>query len=175
MRGPGYWLNPSTDKLVNVGTTHDEWIRNRDNARSIGLPDFVSDNIAACNPRQVDEIRIYALMAGLVRIRDYGKSISVQFWCERHRVRNVLWSTALALKGEAGVHPDTHVSIDNLNLNDSVRLTLQELIDKLKEDVPILKEEEERQDIPMNSPAVIAARLKFSEFVKQKEQSDKKE
>ena len=37
--GSGYWLNPSTGMCVRVATTHDEWVRDEQNADRIGLPE----------------------------------------------------------------------------------------------------------------------------------------
>ena len=70
MMGNGYWLNPDSGKIIQVGTTHDDWIKNPENAKAIGLPSYAFDDIAQLTPNDVDGIRMAALRGGLVRIRD---------------------------------------------------------------------------------------------------------
>ena len=58
MSGEGYGLDPDTGRCVKVETTHDEWIREEKNARSMGVPEPVYQEIMTYPPEAVDEIRL---------------------------------------------------------------------------------------------------------------------
>ena len=165
--GAGYWLNPNNDKWFAVETTHDAWISDPQNAKAIGLPDYVYDDIAQLQPQDVDEIRMLALHAGLVRIRDYGNSTAVQFSADPQRVPNMLWSVLVVLKGELKMHPYTELRIDNLKMRDSVTINLADLQSRLENEQPILRYEsvEGIHDIPMDHPAAERMRMRFKEYL----------
>jgi hypothetical protein len=170
MRGAGYWLNPNTGKCVLV-TTHDDWIRNKANADSIGLPSFFYDEIMKMKITDVDEIRIKAMEGGLVRIRNYQNYVSVQFTAQRHRVTTILWSCLVALK-ELNFHPNDDITITNLFLKDQVTLSLANFQKKLENDEPILREQSaEPDDITLDSPAAEKMRTTFAEYVAKHEQN----
>ena len=164
--GNGYWLNPNNDKCLQV-TTHDAWIQEPQNAKAIGLPDYVYQDIAKLQASDVDEIRMLAIHAGLVRIRDYGNYTAVQFAADPQRVPIVLWSILVVLKGELKMHPYTELRIDNLKMKDSVTLTLDDLHNRLKNDQPVLRMEsvEGIHDIPMDHPAAERMRMRFKEYL----------
>ena len=156
----GYWLNPKNDKLERVDT-HDNWIRNKENAKAIGLSDDAYGEIMSYPDDRIDEIRAAACMAGLVRIRCSGNMISCQFWQERNHVPDTLWAIILALK-ELKIHPETNLMVGNLRWNDEVRITLQDLQTKLENSEVVLREGEEEgevYDIPTHHPAIRIARL----------------
>jgi hypothetical protein len=132
--GAGYWLNPNTGQCVRVGTTHDEWVRHRGNAESIGLPEAVCDAIMQYPATAVDEIRLVAVNWGLVRIREHPRYTSIQFAACADRVTPILRAVLVALKA-AQVHPDTTLKIDNLLLHDSVTIGLHELESQLDKPV----------------------------------------
>jgi hypothetical protein len=125
MQGPGYWLNPDTGQCVRVATTHDEWVRNEANAEGIGLSQAAHQKIMQYPPTAIDEIRMVAVQAGLVRIREHERYTSVQFAAQPDRVTPILRAVVVALT-ELEVHPDTVLKIDNLLLHDSASLTLAE-------------------------------------------------
>ena len=131
--GAGYWLNPATGQCVRVATTHDEWVRDRGNAESIGLPKAAYDAIMQHPATAVDEIRLVALNWGLVRIREHPRYTSIQFTAHAHRVTPILRAVLLALKA-AQVHPDTTLVIDNLLLKDSITIGLLDLESHLDKD-----------------------------------------
>ena len=67
----GFWLNPKTKQCVQVATTHNEWLRDRQNVASIGLPESAYEEVMRFSPSQEDEIRLVAIRLGLVRIREH--------------------------------------------------------------------------------------------------------
>ena len=171
--GEGWWLNPTNDKIFSVGTTHNDWIRNPNNATLIGLPADIYEGIMRIPADKVDDIRTICVMAGLVRIRDYKNSCSVQYFNERHRNTTILWSVLLALH-QVGIHKYTDLRIENLRDREVAQLNLDDLKRKLENDEPIMRESDESgehiiQDIPMDHPAVVAARKRFADYVAEKE------
>jgi hypothetical protein len=126
MSGAGYWLEPKTGRCVQVETTHDEFVRDRENARSMGVPRQVYDEIMMYSPTDVDEIRLLALHSGLVRMREHPRYLSVQFAAGRESVARVLKAIVKAL-ADMKIHPDTRIEMDNLLLGESTAMTVAEL------------------------------------------------
>ena len=75
-RSYGYWLNPQSGEAFSV-TRHQDWIL--EHASDWGLQQAVQGLDA---DRDEDQIRLLGCQAGLVRVRDYGLRMSVQFWAE---------------------------------------------------------------------------------------------
>lgn len=149
--GPGYFLNPDTGKLVRV-TTHDAWIRDWNNAQSIGLHRAAYDKLMQLPATDIDGIRMVALDHGLVRIRRYGDSYSVQFAAQRHRVKPILWAVYMAFR-QLGTHPDTAITIGNLFLRDEATVTLDMMKQRIQDDEPILREQDDEvPNIPIDYP-----------------------
>jgi hypothetical protein len=126
--GAGHWLNPTTGQCEQV-TTHDEWIRDKKNANSIGLADDLYRQIMllpATDNAAVDEIRILAVQGGLIRIRQHKRYTSVQFWVMIDQVDETLQAVLRAL-AELGIHPDERLQVDNLCLGESASVTLRAL------------------------------------------------
>lgn len=121
----GYWLRPDTGECVRV-TTHDEWVRNWENADHLGIPASVYAEIMEYPPTAVDEIRTLAVQCGLIRIREHRWHVSVQFMAEPHRVGSVLQATVKGLYA-IKLHPDTRLVADNLLPKERVVMTLREL------------------------------------------------
>jgi hypothetical protein len=150
--GAGYWLNPGTSQCVRVATTHDEWVRDRGNAESIGLPQAAYDAIMRHPATAIDEIRLVALNWGLVRIREHPRYTSIQFAAQPYNVKAILQVVVTAL-AEVKLHPDTMLVIDNLLLHDSARIALGELREKLAKDEPVLpKQDDVIPNVPMDHP-----------------------
>ena len=148
---PGYWLNPTNGVLERV-STHDEWIRDKHNADSVGLPSHSYDQIMRLPPTAVDEIRLEAMKGGLVRIRQYDGYVSVQFIAQRHQVTSILRAVAVTLQG-VQIHPDERLQITNFFLKDQVDVTLADLLDSLKDGRPVMREQgDEVPDLPMDHP-----------------------
>jgi hypothetical protein len=135
--GAGYWLNPDTGMCVQVTTTHDEFVRDRTNAKSIGLSEHCYIQIMQYPATAVDEIRLAALREGLVRMREHPRYLSVQFTAEPQRVRLILESVLVALT-ERKIHPDTMLAIDNLLSGESASITLRELQTKIEGNEPVM-------------------------------------
>ena len=123
--GAGHWINPKTGQCLQV-TTHNDWIRDATNAKSIGLPDEIYLQIMLLPDTAIDQIRILALRGGLVRIRQQKHYTSVQFWASGDQVEAILQAVLRAVT-ELGIHPDEQLEIDNLLLGESVSLTLRAL------------------------------------------------
>ena len=123
--GAGHWINPKTGQCLQV-TTHNDWIRDATNAKSIGLPDHRYRDIMTLPDNAIDEIRILALKGGLVRSRQHRRYTSVQFWATAEEVETILQAVLRAVT-ELGIHPDEQLEIDNLLLGESVSLTLRAL------------------------------------------------
>lgn len=129
--GAGYWLNPDTAMCVQVATTHDEFIRDRANAKSIGLSEDCYTQIMQYPSTAVDEIRLAAVREGFVRLREHPRYLSVQFSALPQRVTLVLKAVVGALI-ERTIHLDTMLVVDNLLSGDSVSITLRELQRKIE-------------------------------------------
>jgi hypothetical protein len=147
--GPGYWLNPTPRTCVRVATSHNEWLRDKNNVKSIGLLESVYDEIMEQPETAIDEIRMVGLRNGLVRMREHARYLSVQFMAEPHRVRTILRAVVATLT-DLKVHSDTRLVIDNLSLNDSVSITLAGLQENLDQGWPGYRERQDGTgDVPM--------------------------
>jgi len=121
-RSFGFWLDPTTGQVHEV-RTHQDWLL--ENASLVGLEDAV----VGFDPQQdQDAIRLIGVRAGLVRIRDYGARMSVQFWSEPDRVAAVLCAVRRFLP-KAGVGPLKKIWVNNLANNDQVTVTIQQFMD----------------------------------------------
>ncbi|HBJ33579.1 MAG TPA: hypothetical protein DDZ51_02225 [Planctomycetaceae bacterium] len=148
--GDGYWLDPKTDQFWKV-TTHDAWILNPDNARVVGISSSEHQRLMMLNPvRDVDEIRLAGIRAGLVRIRSYHDRISVQFAVSRPLVSEVLRSI-FALLDNVESYKDTPIDIDNLETGDSERVSLRHLGTRLDFKQGIFKQGKDNDDSSMNA------------------------
>lgn len=137
--GVGIWYNPRTDKVFNFGSfnTHDIWLRSADNRIALGLRPATIEYIESLpsTADSVDEIRLAAIQDGMVRIRDYGNVCSVQFKARRG-MRDLL----IKIKDVIGriCEPSSMIKIHNLATNESTELTLSDMIQRLRDDSPIL-------------------------------------
>ena len=102
------------------------------------------------------------MKGGLVRIRQYDNYVSIQFMSERPRVKSVLWEVAISLK-DIQLRPDEKLQITNLLLKDQIDITLGSLLDNLKNDTPVMKEQggDDITDVPLNHPEIPT----FEEYV----------
>lgn len=160
--GKGYWLNPRNGKISQVDT-HDAWIREKTNADSIGLSPAIYNKLMQYPYTEVDAIRLTAMEGGLVRIRQYGSYTSCQFMAQRYQVHSILWELVVALKPI--VHPDERLQITNFYLKDQVDITFGDLLEKLKNEQPVMMESDEPTDISLNSISLEPIRQDFEAFV----------
>lgn len=142
--GAGYWLNPDTGKCVQVRTTHDEWVRDNENARSLGIPQWVYDEIMRHPPTAIDEIRVLALHCGLVRMREHPNYFSIQFAAVDDHLHSVLSAIAAALK-DLHIHADTDIHMDNLLLGQSLSIANGELQRRIETQIPVFPNDGDQQ------------------------------
>jgi hypothetical protein len=127
-------------------------VRNQATATRLGLSEWAYADIMRLPAHDLDAIRLTAMHHGLVRIRDYRDHISIQFTCQRHRVRPILWAVYEAL-ASLKIWPDAPLLITNLLLDDQVTITLRNLHQKLRDDEQILREQIDiPPDVPANHP-----------------------
>ena len=124
---------------VQVATTHDAWLREWANARSLGLSVQCHAQITQYPSTAVDEIRMAAVREGLVRLREHPRYLSVQFSALPQRVAPVLKAVVVALT-ELKIHLDTMLVVDNLLSGDSVSNTLRELTRKIESGESVMGE-----------------------------------
>ncbi len=120
-RSFGFWFDPNTGQSHSV-TTHQDWLL--DNSAALGLQDALAglDRL-----QHEDQIRLIGVRFGLVRIRDYGPRMSVQFWAEAEKVGGIL-SAVRAFLPEIGAGPLKSVWINNLFNGAQLTMTAQEFI-----------------------------------------------
>jgi hypothetical protein len=134
MDGRGFWLNPITGRYYLVGN-HAPWVFDPANARAAGLPDPYITTIRQFDPiRNDDEIRLLAVMGGLVRTREHvGRKqyTSVQFFCDRPDLSVVLCAVTRMLRQTSGdQYADVH--LHNLLSDCCVRRSLDQLSDSVE-------------------------------------------
>lgn len=96
--GPGYWLDPRTDTVFRVETTHDAWLLDPANRAKVGLTPKQGRVIDSLDPRsQIDEIRMVAVLAGLIRVRDRHRHLTIQFSASPSRLESALHAIEKAL------------------------------------------------------------------------------
>jgi len=96
--GPGYWLAPDTGSVYQVETTHDAWLLASANQQIVGLTSNEIRVLNSLDPvREIDEIRMVGVRAGLIRIRDRHRNLTFQFDAPPSRVQAVLRAIAESL------------------------------------------------------------------------------
>ncbi len=124
--GNGYWLDPRQQQSYLV-TRHELWVLDRENAERAGIPSEIYEHLVTLDPvRHQDEIRLAAIRCGLIRIRDHGNSISVQFSADPTQVSAYLQSVFQLLR-DVGTHRFSDLRIDNFANQESVRISLEDL------------------------------------------------
>lgn len=155
MRGVGLWLNPRNGRWDRVDF-HENWLKDPKNAVSLGLDEKIAQRISKIPG--VDEIRVAGVEAGLVRIRDYERYISIQFSYPRESVPMVLSEVAEALKkNRVDMYAPLHIS--NFTTHDSVVVPggLIELLQRMDRGETVMREGGPT-DLPSDDPFVQAAR-----------------
>lgn len=150
--GVALWYNPRTDQAFSFSTTHDQWLKNPENAEQLGISSATREVIA--NTNDEDEIRMAAIMDGMVRIRDYLNKISVQFKARRG-LRDLLFKIHQVLKSRFNEY--SYVSVHNLATGEATELSISDWGARLRDDAPILFREHDesyRGDVP-NDPAIV--------------------
>ena len=154
MIGNGYWLNPRNGKWIIV-RRHEIAVLDPKAMDELGVRDELIHITKQHDPAEVwgnplhltkeqeDEVRLLGIKAGLVRIRDYGNYISVQFNASPHGERRILQRVAQFLDDTDEWRPQLHVG--NLQTNEFKIYNKDELIQYILEDI---------QDIP-NNPVIM--------------------
>ena len=125
--GAGHWLNPTTGQCEQV-TTHDEWIRDKENANEHrsgrpSLPQIMllpaTDNAAWSDPRSRSSRRSDS--------NPPAQAVHLGAILGDERPGGCNSPSRLADLGGTGVHPDERLQIDNLCLGESASVTLRAL------------------------------------------------
>ena len=151
--GDGIWYNPRSGAVFNFGAhnTHDVWLRSADNRIKLGLRPATIEYIESLprNADSVDEIRLAAIRDGMVRIRDYGGSVTVQFQARRG-LRDLLFKINELLN--RFYDASKMIRLHNLATGESTDLSLVDMGSRLREDAPVLFREDrpQVQDIPFD-------------------------
>lgn len=145
--GIGLWYNPNTDRVFELRfITHDQWLKNPANAEELGIRSGTQRLIG--DSQDIDLIRLAATMEGMVRIRDYYRRISVQFYADRG-LTALLCKIYHVLEQQPFDH-SVPLDIDNLRTHESIQLTVRELGKRLHQNMPILVKE-----VDVSNPAGI--------------------
>lgn len=122
----GYWIAPKTGQSYPV-TRHQDWIL--ENAAVWGLQAAV---LGLNAERDEDLIRLLGCQAGLVRVRDYGPRMSVQFWeAVPEKVGPILRAISKFLP-EIGTGPLKSIWIHNLATGDQTTLTAETFLRRMQ-------------------------------------------
>ena len=135
--GAGYWFDPRMKRSWTVDR-HELWVLDERNAKTAGISQEVYEHLLTLDSSLgMDEIRMAAINVGLVRIRDHGNYVSVQFAAEQ--VREVLRSIHEFIAG-VFMWTETELAIDNFTTQASTRITLRELGRRLDKNESVLGE-----------------------------------
>ena len=136
--GSGFWLDARNSVLHQV-VTHNDWMIDTNNQKTIGLGPTevgVLDNLDPA--KEIDEIRMIGVMSGLIRIRDYGNRVSVQFYSTPAEAGQLLQSVVEAMpKVTRDRFP--FLTIQNLRDDSTARLHLADLVTKLRAGESVLE------------------------------------
>ncbi len=141
-QGSGIWLNPRTLQWRYV-TKHERFLYYKQNeARDLGVPDGILQKISGMNVvKDENPIRIEAIKAGLVRMRDKWSEVIAQFYAAGD-VREILRAIRHALNDVPEYRHAWHIRVDNLHpdLRDNIRLEVREFEERLEKDERIIQE-----------------------------------
>lgn len=136
--GRGYWLDRRNGALHEV-TTHNDWLLDPENQAEVGLSPGQIRILEKLDPvREIDEIRMVGVIAGLIRIRDNLNRISVQFYSPQPDVADVLEAVTKAIPDVTST-PFPFLTIQNLYDDSTARIELDALNQALRENKPILE------------------------------------
>jgi hypothetical protein len=140
--GPGYWFDPTRDRLYRV-TTHNDWLLLPQNQAAVGLTDKEKRVLASLDPdRQIDEIRMVGVMHGLIRFREYSNRLSVQFYCDSSRSNEILKAVAHVVP-RVTTNAVPYLTVHNLYDDSVARLPLKEVAEKLTRGNVVLRPSED--------------------------------
>jgi len=140
--GIGIWYNPHTNKPFVINATHEQWLLSAQNAADLGLSQSARELLKTKSLKKaddIDEIRMIAIVDGMVRIRESGYQISVQFKARR-RLRDLLFGIYEVLKDKCNSY--SQVTLHNMATGEVAQLSLPDMKTRLEDDEPILFKEE---------------------------------
>lgn len=109
------------------------------NQKTISLRPTEVEVLDSLDPvKELDEIRMVGVMSGLIRIRDYGNRVSVQFYATPAEIGQLLQSVVEAMPN---VTRDRfpYLTIQNLYDDTVARIHLPDLAAKLDAGEPVLR------------------------------------
>jgi hypothetical protein len=130
MTGPGYWLNPANKKSIAV-TRHELAMRDAAALVELDVASHVIDAAQRISPytrEGVDELRIIGIRSGLIRVRDQGSYISVQFEAPTEAKTELLDFVRGFFESNDLWRP--YVRVGNLRTNSEVTYSWQEFVDR---------------------------------------------
>jgi hypothetical protein len=126
--GPGYWLNPANQKWIAV-TRHELTMRDATAMAELGVAQDVinaAQQIAPYGHDAVEELRILGIRSGLIRVRDQGLYISVQFDAPLEAQTELLCFVRNFFDAENLWRP--YVRVGNLRTNSEITYSWQEFL-----------------------------------------------
>ena len=144
--GPGFWLDRRSGVLHEVAT-HNDWLLDPNNQKKVVLGPTEVGVLNSLDPvKEIDEIRVIGCQAGLIRIRDYGNRVSVQFHAPPVEVEQLLQLVVDAMP-EVTRDRFPFLTIQNLCDDATAHINLPDLEAKLRAGDSVLKQ---REPIPYN-------------------------
>lgn len=147
-QGNGYWISSKTGEISKVDR-HERWPYIQGNLEKFGLEQLepiLQELLPTDN--NADEIRIILCKAGLIRTRQNGSVMSIQFYADRNKVSDYLLKAAEALQSVNEYA--TTAWIHNLKYNDSISVPWDIFLANAESSKPILSMSEGLTDIPFN-------------------------
>jgi len=128
----GAWINGKTGKFAWI-TEHASWVKDPENARSIGVPESVIEKIQSLrsdfNGKGREEILATVMQAGFIRMRGHGSFWTFEFTMPSEEA---LWACMSFLQDFAG--PFTQCRFNNLRTGETIDTPFQEFEKTMQQD-----------------------------------------
>jgi len=142
--GKGYWLNPETQKFVQV-ERHEISAKDKHDQKALGLS---KEQMLVLDLAKGDEdsIRLKAVKVGLIRLRDTTDGVHVQFYAERNEVHGFLEAISFMIK-KTELKTSWTISIENMHpsAKDYASLPMEEFMSSIEDGKAIMKESRKRK------------------------------
>ena len=123
MMGKGYWLDPKTQQSW-VVDRHERFVL--ENPLICGVPPEIHAHLLTLDTNKaMDEIRLAAIHAGLIRVRDHLRYVSVQFCADSNEM--TFLRSVFVFLDEIVLYKDTPLVIGNFATRVETTITLREL------------------------------------------------
>lgn len=137
MSGPGYWLNPDNGKWVLL-TRHELAMHDSALLNELGVaPSIIAaaQQITPYSREGEDQLRVLGIQAGLIRTRDHGDYISVQFDAtETEELTKLRFVYEFFLTTHQW---RPYVRVGNLRTNTEITYSWEEFINRVASALPI--------------------------------------